>query len=514
MYESIKLFFGDADRNLAASVDDQDRIRAYDAYENIYNNNPETFALVRRGEDDRPMYIPSAKKIVEATNRFLAVGWNYAVSKNKGTSGEQKSTEEFLRILFKRERVYSKFGFQRRWGLVRGDAIWHIIADDTKPQGQRLTIQEVKPHHYFPIKDDIENPDRVTGVHLCDTIPDPRDKKKQVARRQTYRKITNDLGILTGVESSLGLYEIGKWDDRSLEPNELVKIKTVREPFILPGIMAIPVYHIPNGYAGSGKFGTSQIAGIESVIAGVNQSLSDEALALTMQGLGMYVTNAGPALDANGQEADYEIGPARVLELPTDGKLERISGVTSVAPMIEHMNFALQEAQLGAGIPDIAAGKVDVSIAESGISLKLQMAPILAQNKEREDDMLGVYDQMIYDILNFWLPAFEQFSDGVECEVAFVVEDPLPKNREAEIAELIQLVTPVYPGMPPLITVQMAVDRLTELGYEYPANALAKLREDAAKAGASGTRDEQANRFEEELAAGGSGSEDATGVEE
>lgn len=511
MYESIKPFFGPADSNLAASTDDKDRILAYDAYENIYKNNPDTFALTRRGEDDRPMYIPSAKKIIEATNRFLAVGWDYVVGKKKGSPAEQESTNDFLHNLFKRERMYSKFGFQRRFGLVRGDAVWHIIADDTKPEGQRITIQEVKPHHYFPIKDDDNNPDRITGVHLCNIVPDFRDKKKKLARRQTYRKLFNDLGVVIGVESSLGLYEVGKWDDRYLEPNELVKIKTVREPFTLPGIMTLPVYHIPNGYNGSGQFGSSQLEGIESVIAGVNQSLSDEQLTLVMQGLGVYATNAGPALDASGNEGPYEIGPAVVLELPAEGKLERISGVTTVAPMIDHMKFALEEAQLGAGIPDIAAGRVDVSIAESGISLKLQMAPILAQNKEREDDMLNVYDQMIYDLNHYWLPSFESFNDAAECEVSFAVDDPLPINREAEIAELVQLVTPVYPGMPPLITVQMAIDRLTELGYEYPENALAKLREDAAKAGASATPDDQANRYEEELAAGGDGSDTGPG---
>jgi len=493
-YESIRPFFAGDDANLSASTDDQDRVKAYNAYEGIYDNNPETFKLVRRGEDDRPMYIPSAKKIVEATNRFLAVGWDYVV---KG--GNATVVQDFLRKLFQRERMYTKFAYQRRYGLIRGDAVWHIIADVNKPEGQRLTIQEVKPHNMFPIMND-DNPDQVDGIHLCNLVKDFRDKTKKLARRQTYRKIRNDAGVVTGIESSLGLYEVGKWDDRYLEPSEISLIRQLIQPFVIPNVMALPVYHIPNGYNGPAAFGNSQIKGIESVIAGVNQSLSDEHLTLVMQGLGVYATTAGPAVDGTGNEvAEYEIGPARVLELPADGKFERVSGVSSVAPMIDHMNFALQEAQLGAGIPDIAAGRVDVAIAESGISLKLQLAPILAQNREKEADMLGTYDQMIWDICNYWLPQFEQFTESVESEVTFKVDDPMPLNREAEVDEILKLAVPPAPGIPAFITLEMAIERLKRVGYEYPPGALQKLIEDAEKAQQLTAADEMARRMQAEL---------------
>lgn len=505
-YESIRPYFAGAAANLAASTDDQDRVQAYDAYEGFYKNNPETFKLTQRGDDDSPVYIPSAKKIIEATNRFLAVGWDYVV---KGAGAA--TTKEFLDQLWRREKMRTKFTYQRRYGLIRGDAIWHIIADVDKPEGRRLTIQEIKPHHYFPIKDDENSPERVTGVHLCDLVKDFRDKTKQLARRQTYRKVFNDAGIVTGIESSLGLYEIGKWDDRNLEPNEISLVKQLKQPFIIPGVMSIPVYHIPNGYNGEGEFGTSQIQGIESVIAGVNQTLSDEQLTLVMQGLGVYWTNAGPAVDENDQETTYEIGPARVLEVPVDGKIERLSGVSSVAPMIDHMNFALQEAQLGAGIPDIAAGRVDVAIAESGISLKLQLAPILAQNKEKEDDMLGVYDQMIFDICTMWLPQFEQFTDAEDVDISFKVDDPMPVNREAEIKEILELVVPPSPGVPALITLEMAVERLKKLGWEYPASAVADLVADAEKAARVSAADESARRMQEELDARNEDENDAAG---
>lgn len=503
MYDSIRPFFLGADSNLSANTKDQERIQAYNAYEDIYWNRPETFKLVQRGDDDQPIYLPSARRIIEATNRFLAVGWDFNVSSKKGTSQEQTETTNFLTELFKREKVYTKFAAQRRYGLIRGDAIWHILADRTKPEGRRLTVQEVMPHHYFPIFDKTE-PDKVIGVHLCNLVEDPQDKTKQVARRQTYRRFRNNDGTYR-VTSELGLYEIGKWDDRYLEPSDINLKQIILREFALEGISSIPVYHVPNYFFGSGKFGSSEIRGIESVMAGVNQTVSDEQLTLVMQGLGVYWTNAGPAVDANGNETEYEIGPARVLEVPADGKMDRLSGVSSVAPMIDHMNYMTSEAQLGVGVPDIAAGKVDVTIAESGISLRLQLAPILAKNSEKEIDMLGTYDQMIYDICQEWLPVYEQFLDSREVLVTFTVEDPMPVNRQQEIDEILSLVTPPSPGVPALITLEMAVERLKKLGWEYPASALADLRADAEKTVMGTPADPQAARLAAELAAQNAG---------
>jgi hypothetical protein len=497
MYDSVRPFFLEPDPNLAANTADQERVQAYNAYEDIYWNRPQTFKLVQRGDDDFPIYLPSARRIIEATNRFLAVGWDFVVGSKKGTSQEQAATTDFLTTLFKREKVYTKFAAQKRYGLIRGDAIWHILADRTKPEGRRLTIQEVQPHHYFPIPNK-EEPDRLDGVHLCNLVEDPRDKTKQVARRQTYRRYLKPDGTYQ-ITSELSLWEIGKWDDRFLEPGDLSRVSVLRQEFTLEGINAIPVYHIPNYFFGVGKFGSSEVRGIEAVISAVNQSISDEQLTLVMQGLGVYATTAGPAVDEQGNPTNYEIGPARVLEIPAEGDFKRISGVSSVAPMIDHMSYMTDNAQLGVGVPDIAAGKVDVAVAESGISLRLQLAPILAKNSEKETDMLGTYDQMIFDICQQWLPTFEQFFDSQEVGVSFQVGDPMPVNREQEIAEILLLMTPPAPGVPALITLEMAIEKLKKLGYEYPASALAELKADADRAASVSAEDDQANRFEEEL---------------
>ena len=134
----------------------------------------------------------------------------------------------------------------------------------------------------------------------------------------------------------------------------------------------------------------------------------------------------------------------------------------------------------GAGVPDIAAGKVDVAIAESGISLRLQLAPILSANAEREQNMLGVYDQMFFDILNMWLPAYE--GTRVEAEIGTLVGDPLPKNREAQVKEIMDLKTAG------IITAEEARTKLIELGgYEIEAKSDALVAETQAMAAASDT---------------------------
>ena len=44
--------------------EDQERIQSYQTYEEIYWNHPETFKLVVRGTESKPIYVPSGRIIV------------------------------------------------------------------------------------------------------------------------------------------------------------------------------------------------------------------------------------------------------------------------------------------------------------------------------------------------------------------------------------------------------------------------------------------------------------------
>lgn len=480
-YSNAKIFFSTSVPNwIGANKEDQDRVRAYMFYERLYWNVPDTLAIVERGEDSLPIYLPSARKMVEACNRFLCVDWDYSITSTAGSASDQAQCKVLMDGLFKNQKMKAKFARQKRYGLIRGDAVWHVRADANRPAGSRIDIYEVDPTNAFPILEDL-NPDRIIGWHLIDLVPDPRDVTKQVVRRQTYTKATGDYFGPSIIMSSIGYYELGKWDDRKTATNanpEVAMVPWEGEilPFELPtDITYLPVYLIPNQKQPCQTFGSSEVRGIETVIASVNQSVSDQDLTLAMQGLGVYTSTAGPPVAADGTAGTFDIGPGRVVEVPADATFSRVSGVGASLPGIEHMNFILGETQSAVGIPDIAAGIVDVSVAESGIALQLQLSPLLSHNKEKETDMMDEYNCMFRDLVEGWFPAYEGFGSNTGVEVTMITGNPVPQDRAARFKEIVELVQAV----PPLMSTRTAIDELNKIGYDMPKDELDQLTQEA-----------------------------------
>lgn len=473
---------------------DQARLQAYAVWEHMYLNTPGAYKLLQRGSDQSPVYLPAPRKVLNAVNRFLAKDWNFIVDPEFGEPDAQDLVRKLLGKIFKRERMYSKFVTQKRWGLVRGDAVWHVFADPDKAPGSRVSIKEVDPANYFPITDPNDKT-RVIGVHLVDIVPDPKDPKKEVARRQTYRR-----DFATGkITSELTLWKVDKWDDRGPEP-KLEQVGMVVPLFELPeSITALPVYHIGANAIPNSIWGLSLFAGTERIWGAVNQSLSDEDLTLAMQGLGLYVSTAAPPQDDDGNEGDWNLGPGQVVELPGhEDSFERVTGVSTVAPMQDHMEFMLDQTTAALGVPDIAIGVVDVNTAESGIALKLKLSPMIEENAEREQEMLETYDQMLYDLWHGWLVAFEALPADTVVEVVSVVGDPMPVNRDLEIKEIIDLAT----ATPPLITIGEARARLLKLGWELESDAAGNPTSDkliAEQRALAEAADPFMNRFNSEL---------------
>lgn len=480
-YANAKPFFSNAVPNwIGANLDDQDRVRAYMFYERLYWNVPDTLAIVQRGEDSLPIYLPSARKIVEACNRFLCVGWDYTITASAGSASDQAQCKVLMDELFATQKMKSKFARQKRYGLIRGDAVWHIRGDGSRPAGNRVDVYEVDPTNAFPILQDL-NPDRIIGWHLIDLVPDPRDITKQVVRRQTYTKATGEAFGPSTIMSSIGYYELGKWDDRKTATNATPQVAIVdwpdaKLPFALPdAITKLPVYLMPNQKQPCQTFGSSEMRGIETVVASVNQAVSDQDLTLAIQGLGVYVSTAGPPIAADGTAGQFNIGPAEVVEVPSDATFSRVSGVSSGLPGIEHMNFVLGQTQSAIGIPDIAAGIVDVAVAESGIALQLQLSPLLSHNAEKEQEWGDEYNEMFRDIVDGWFVAYEAFGRETGVEVTMKVGNPVPQDRAARFAEIIEMVTSV----PALMSVRTAVVELGKIGYDIPADELTQLTKEA-----------------------------------
>ena len=471
-YSAALDFITGADSNIANTLD-QRRIGAYDLYENLYINSTQSLKLVLRGDDSYPILMPSGKKIVDATNRFLGIGFDYLVE-GVGDAGTQDTLNQWWSDFFKREAVRSKFASNKRWGLVRGDAAFYVYADAAKPVGTRLSLAELDPRQLFEIEDAVG---RLTGYHIVDTVQDYREPDKpdkKLARRRTFRKEFDANGAVIGITMELKHFTIGKWDDRTQTLKD--KMEPVAysdfdiEPSPLPdGIVALPVYKWRNNAPQNSSWGHSQLTGLETLLYAINQSLTDEDATIVFQGLGMYVTSAAPPQDTEGNTTDWSIGPMQIIEIGQDQRFDRVTGVSDVSPYQNHMNFidekGLSEAS---GTPEVAIGRVDVAVAESGISLQLQLMPLLAQNAEKEQELIVILDQMFFDITSMWLPAYESeiFPDPVtmaQMSVVAVFDDPMPRNRDAQVTETVTL------QQANLILTSMAVSKLRSLGWEYPS---------------------------------------------
>lgn len=443
-----------------ADEEDKLRLASYALYEQIWRTVPQTFELVQRGTDSNPIYLPSAKKCIEATNRYLGKGFDFRI--DGGVAADRTTADNAIRTLFRREKFQAKFGSLKRMHLVRGDGIWHITADPNKPQGRRISLHELDPAKYHPIYD-INDREDLLGVHLVETFIDPAEKSKALVKRQTYRKVVNTTGPAT-ITSELGVFEADGWDDRQLTLNPDYKIKPwpfkgeIKEFALPPQITAIPVYHVSNQYQSSLPFGMSELAGFERVLAALNQGITDQELSLAYMGLGLYFSTAPRP------SGGWVLPPGSVVDAEDGNEFKRVDGVTSVTPSLDHLTFLDRELKQGMGTPDIAVGTVDVAVAQSGIALALQMGPILTRNSEKEDELLAVHDHMFFDLVNGWLPAFEQLSIGaVTVEPSF--KNPMPVDEEA----IIKQITEMMGTVPPLISAEYGRQMLAEkLGYDFP----------------------------------------------
>jgi len=448
--------------SFVADEDDQLRLAAYSLYEQIWRLVPTVFELQQRGTDGDPIYIPSARKCIEATNRYLGRGFDFRIDGGDGDGRTQ--ADNLMRSVFRREKFNAKFGSLKRMTLVRGDGIWHITADPNKPLGTRISLHELDPAKYHPIYDVNDN-ETLLGVHIVEPYIDPADKNKALVRRQTYRKVVNTSGPAS-ITSELALFEADGWDDRQLTLNPDYKIKPWNaagfkgwnEFGLPPQITSIPVYHVSNQYESGLPFGLSELSGFERLLAAINQGVSDQELSLAFDGLGVYFSTAPRP------STGWVLGPGSVIDGNEGNTFERVNGVGSVRPSMDHINLLNSELKEAMGTPDIAIGKVDVAIAQSGIALSLQMGPILTRNSEKEDELLAVHDHMFFDLVNGWMPAYEQMViNPVTVEPFF--GDPMPKDADA----IIKRITGMMGTTPPLISAEYGRKMLTdELGYDFP----------------------------------------------
>jgi Phage portal protein, SPP1 Gp6-like. len=484
-YSTVSPFFG----ALPSWVppDEQERVASYDIYEQIYFNHPETFKLVLRGSEARPIYIPSGRTIVETANRYVGKNLQFVPDPVLGSPNDRQAALEAFTALFRRERFLSKYNANKRFGLIRGDWVFHITGDPNKEAGKRLSIHAVNPSLFFTVPDP-NNSERIIKVHLIEQWIDPKDQKPYM-KRQTYMR--NENGT---IQSTLTLWEQDKWFIEDYVPTQVSPGPiTVYNDVTLPvEITSFPVYHIPNFDSPGFPYGSSEMRGLERVMQAINQAMTDEDLALALDGLGLYTTSGGGPTNDDGEATDWILGPGRVVENVEDFK--RVNGIHTLQPSLDHINALARFLKEASATPDAAIGKVDVQVAESGIAMVMQLGPILDKAEEKDQVILDVLGQMFYDLGTMWFPVYESLRFG-EAVMLPVLGDKLPKNRKMIIEEVIALMS----AEPPLLSADSGRRILkAQIGVDFAENEAELIATQAA-----GAADAFAQRAQQELGNGG-----------
>lgn len=452
-------------------AEDAERILAYQLYEMLYWNNDEAYKISSAADDFSAIYIPNGRTIVDTTNRYVAPKFGFSVTAGTGdaqlygTPEQQTIAQAAFTNLFRRERFLSKFAMNKRYGLMRGDWLWHIVADPEKPEGSRISIYTVDPGSWFPVYDDVEL-DRMVKVHLVDRyFTEGGDEQ---VKRLTYEK--DDSGLIIMSEAIFKPDEWFKIDG--------VPLQVVTPPTPLPAeITAFPVYHIPNSEEPANPYGSSELRGLERIIQAVSQAMTDEDLALALEGLGVYATEGGGPVNEDGEDTAWSIYPGVVLENAVGFK--RVDGVSNLTPYGDHIGRLISFLREAAATPDVAVGRVDVQVAESGVALLLEMGPMLAKTDEKDQIILDVHTQMFYD-LKWWFKVYEGM-DFTACEILPTFGDKLPVNVDAEITRATTMVTAG------LWSLQTAREELAKKGIHFAPDEDARVIAEQQAATASNT---------------------------
>lgn len=427
-YSTASSFFGAKPTWIPDDLDVM-RIQSYQTYEQMYWNAPDVFKVSLRGSNSLPLYVPAARTIIDTTNRFYGTDFQVVVSDAASglLSVDAKAAQMAVKDFMKREKFRSKYNGYKRYGMIHGDAIWHLTGDLTKAIGARLSLTALDPGMYFPITDE-EDVDKIVGVHLVEQISTEDGAR---IRRLTYRKVPRADGLNT-ITVEEGIFRTDAWEGPQDRPETVVQDVTELDP----RITSIPVYHTKNTEEPGNPFGSSEVRGLERIMGAMNQAVSDESLALALMGIGMYATDASHPIDpVTKKPVAWQLGPGRVVHHDGD-KWERIQGVGNLGESYgTHYNRLWEALRQASGTPDVAIGSVDVTVAQSGVALALQLGPMLAKAGEKNDLLLDTHNQLFYDLLTMWMPVFEDTTFdgiGIDCTVGSAV----PIDREGRFAEL------------------------------------------------------------------------------
>ena len=414
------------------------RLASYDLYDDMYDNSPSTYSLMLRGSDDRPIYVPTAKRLIRTMARYVGRGWGFTIDPTMGTPADQEAAKLAFSNLFAREAILSQFVTGKPEWLRRGDWVWYILADPEKPEGTRLSVRNIDPRTYFPITSETDI-DRRTGAQLVEEYMLDDGKTLAIKEQRWLKTIHPDHPDYGDVNATEIAYESNIWDLATWKDVEKRKIlQTVTPLAVLPGVTALPLYHIKNGTGTANPFGESELKGMESLVSGINQAISDEDLALATMGIGLFETDSGAPIDpTTKQPVPWQLGPGMVVEIGTGKHFNKIDGIDDVKPIQDHVGYLEEQIYGSSGINNIALGSRG-SVQESGIALAIRMQPLFDAADEKDLQINSVLTQMFHDLATIYFPIYEGQSFG-EVVIASDTDtgDRLPFDRATRWAELV-----------------------------------------------------------------------------
>ena len=470
-------------------LEDRERLASYTLYDQMYWSNPTVFRLQQRGNEYAPIYVPKARVVVDTTAHYLLKGLRVTL----GDPDEYEEGDDPLNNFIKREKFYSKFHMAKASGVARGDWVFHMTADPLDIPGSRISITALDPSIYFP-KYDPDDQDKLIGVTLATQYMYASDGGKPKVRLRKLDYTYELVGGRRRVFREEGIYELNeKW----YGPKADLVTKTIEYGPLPSNIDVIPVYHFTNFAWQGDLFGSSELRGFERLLGAINQAISDEEMALALDGLGVYATDAGRPVNDTGDEVEWEISPGRVMEVPNGAYFRRVEGLNTVTPMQDHLAYLEARLHEGSGTSDVALGNVDVQTAQSGIALAIKFMPTLAKIEMRDQLGLDVLTQFWYDWKK-WMVAYENISVTQEIEVS--IGEKLPQDRTARLNELNNMLDRQ------VISIQFYRAEMQKLGYKFPKDMDQQLDDEAKQAAERnpvGAPSEDANASKDVMKPGG-----------
>lgn len=433
--------------------DDRERVASYAKYEEMYWNDPRQYAI-RVLEDEKPLYIPNARTIVDTTAHYLLKGLTVTVGgvADKPGSPPHTKTHEALKAFLDREMFYSRFHTAKHRGVALGDFVMHMTANPAKTEGTRISLVSVDPSRVFPTYDP-DAPDKMISCDIIDFVYLPDDPEKQRVKRLRYTMEEN--GETRRITREEGIYELEpKWWS---EDAELVKA-TLPKGYLDDRITAIPVYWFKN-IDWDWLYGSSELKGFEGILQHISQGSTDVQASLSLEGLGVYATDGGRPVDDDGNESDWEVSPGKVMEVPTGSYFRRVEGVGSITPATDQLGYLEAKLREASGLSDVALGRVDVQTAQSGIALAIKFLPTLAKIEERDVAGVSKLKQLFYD-WRIWHEVFE--FTKLDGEIMVELGDKLPGNRTETVNELNNMVDRK------IISRAYYREKMKKLGYDFP----------------------------------------------